>query len=105
MNEREAPTPAVDQMHVSCGHDPRRCCDECCPDEEGSNGSGGGCNVCASAGLSLPRMGAGITGEQVANMVDGILTEVNDPYADEALRFVLHITRGDPCPKSFEDMA
>ena len=44
---------------VSCGHDPRRCCDDCCPaEEEGSNGHGGGCNKCSSAqGLVLPELG------------------------------------------------
>ena len=94
---------------VSCGHDPRRCCDDCCPaEEEGSNGHGGGCNKCSSAqGLVLPRVGEGILGIQVAVIVDAMLEEVkemDDREVAEALRFVLHVTRGDPFPKTFESM-
>ena len=100
---------AKDDFVVSCGHDPRRCCDDCCPaEEEGSNGRGGGCNTCSSAqGLVLPRVGKGISGIQVAVIVDAMLEEVeemDDREVAEALRFVLHVTRGDPCPKTFESM-
>ena len=94
---------------VSCGHDPRRCCDDCCPaEEEGSNGRGGGGNTCSSAqGLVLPRVGKGIQGIQVAVIIDAMLEEVeemDDREVAEALRFVLHVTRGDSCPKTFESM-
>ena len=51
-------------MHIACGHDPRRCCESCCPDEEGSNGNGGGCNICQ--GLAFPRVGDEMTDEQIA---------------------------------------
>ena len=89
--------------------DDSRCCDDCCPaEEEGSNGHGGGCNQCSSAqGLVLPRVGEGILGIQVAVIVDAMLEEVkemDDREVAEALRFVLHVTRGDPYPKTFESM-
>ena len=55
----------------------------------------------------LPRVGKGISGIQVAVIVDAMLEEVeemDDREVAEALRFVLHVTRGDPCPKTFESM-
>ena len=88
--------------YVACGHDPRRCCENCCPDEESSNGQGGGCHTCGG-GLALPRVGEGMTGEQVATLIDAMLEEVHDdPAVTDALRFVLHVTRGDSCPAAYE---
>ena len=65
-------------------------------------------DTCSSAqGLALPRVGEGLSGIQVAVIVDAILEEVeemDDREVADALRFVLHVTRGDPCPKTFENM-
>ena len=43
----------------------------------------------------------------MAVIVDAMLEEVkemDDREVAEALRFVLHVTRGDPCQKTFESM-
>ena len=43
----------------------------------------------------------------MAVIIDAMLEEVeemNDHEVAEALRFVLHVTRGDSCPKTFESM-
>ena len=65
---------------------------DCCRDEESSNGQGGGCHTCRG-GLALPRVGEGMTGEQVATLIDAMLEEVHDdPVVTDALRFVLHVT-------------
>ena len=76
---------------VACGHDPRRCCDDCCPGEEGArDDQGGGCYVCHGA-LSLPRVGAGMTAEQARVLVEVIVGEldVTDLHAARVLQDVL----------------
>ena len=56
----------------------------------------------ARGGLALPRVGDGMTGEQVATLIDAMPEEVHDPAVTDALRFVLHVTRGDSCPAAYE---
>ena len=73
--------------HPTCGHDARRCCDDCCP-ESSESGNGGGCSACDSA-LALPRVGAGMDTDAAQELVRIIADEVNDSDFAHALRGVL----------------
>ena len=75
----------------SCGHDPRRCCANCCPaEEEGRGENGGGCNVCHGA-LALPRVDEdeGMNAVNARELVTIIADEVQDQDFARLLREVL----------------
>ena len=91
------------ETRIACGHDPRRCCEDCCPAREGArDDQGGGCTACGSS-LALPRVDEGVGREYAMQILAIMGEESRDQFDSDVLHGARALIAGEPLQRDVAD--